>query len=251
MNYDVDIGCSITYSVTAITDEWESYHSEDVIIKLPTPEPPVIDGYWDFDGHYIYWNHAETEANNDLSVDYYRVEWKHTHEGNWNVLGQVQNPEGDEIIYTHSNPPSDPNYYRVKSGTEDKYGFYVLGNPSNEILLVSSGGGGGCPYVSIWNGTDYQHDNNILVASEHQEGVVDDNYVLQNTMAPKDGFYSLKIDEFENSEDFFDTFSLYTIDHREGYSIGTTPDGEYRTYKRTPYHRFPRTIVREMMCLSM
>ncbi len=100
----------------------------------------------------------------------------------------------------------------------------------------SSGGGvlppiGGCPYVSVWNGTGYQHDNNILIASEHQEGVVDDNYILRNTMVPKDGFYSLKIEEFEFTEDFFDTFSLYTIDHREGYSVGTTPDGEYRTFK--------------------
>ncbi|MFO8109417.1 MAG: hypothetical protein R6U17_02700, partial [Thermoplasmata archaeon] len=95
------------------------------------------------------------------------------------------------------------------------------------------GGGstGGCPYVSPWNGTDYQRDNNILIASEHRAGIVDDYYILQNNMVPKDGHYSLKIEEFENTADFFDTFSLHTIDHREGYGVGTTPDGEYLTYQ--------------------
>ncbi|MFO8110369.1 MAG: hypothetical protein R6U17_07625 [Thermoplasmata archaeon] len=50
-------------------------------------------------------------------------------------------------------------------------------------------------------------------------------------MVPKDGHYSLKIEEFEHTQDFFDTFSLHTLDHREGYSVGITPDYEYMTYK--------------------
>ncbi len=92
-------------------------------------------------------------------------------------------------------------------------------------------GGGGCPYVSPWNGTDYQLDNNILIASEHQAGIVDDHYILQNGMEPKDGYYSLKIEEFENSKDHLDTVKLYTIDHQEGYEIATTPGGEFIAYK--------------------
>ncbi len=91
--------------------------------------------------------------------------------------------------------------------------------------------GGGCPYVSSWNGTDYQLDNNILIASEHQDGMVDDHYVLQNVVEPKDGYYSLKIEEFENSKDYFDTVKLYTIDHQEDYEIATTPDGEIIAYR--------------------
>ncbi len=162
--------------------------------------------------------------------------------GSWSTLayrdphhGQTLNTE--VILYVHegwSNKRIDIKYEITTPSryggwetiTEYKFDFFRVTNNDG-----AGGGGGGCPYVSVWNGTAYQHDNNILIASEHQEGVVDDNYVLQNTMIPKDGFYSLKIEEFENSEDFFDTFSLYTIDHQEGYSVGVTPDGEYSTYK--------------------
>ncbi len=105
-NSNVDIGVPITYSVTAITDEWESYHSEQVTLTLPLPEPPVIDGYWDYGGHHIYWSHADTKANNVLNVDAYVVEWKHTHEGEWNYMPFIHpDPEEDEIIFTHSDPP--------------------------------------------------------------------------------------------------------------------------------------------------
>lgn len=92
-------------------------------------------------------------------------------------------------------------------------------------------GDAGCPYVSPWNGTGYMRDNNILIASEHQDGFVKDNYVLRNPMVPKEGYYSLKVEEFENAESFFDTFSLYTIDHEEEYKVGTTPEGGFLTYK--------------------
>ncbi|MFP4000528.1 MAG: hypothetical protein ACLFSM_09185 [Thermoplasmata archaeon] len=92
-------------------------------------------------------------------------------------------------------------------------------------------GGGGCPYVSPYNGTKFKRDNNILVQSEFKDGEVTDYYKLDNDLAEQNGNYSLKIEEFENSEDYIDQMKLYTLDHKEGYKVGVTPEGEYLTYK--------------------
>ncbi|MFP4052053.1 MAG: hypothetical protein ACLFVB_09985, partial [Thermoplasmata archaeon] len=76
-------------------------------------------------------------------------------------------------------------------------------------------------------------ENNLMVQSEFQSGEVTDYYKLDTNLQQKNGQYSMKIEEFENSEDFIDQMKLYTIDHKEGYKVGVTPEGEYITYKNS------------------
>jgi len=69
-------------------------------------------------------------------------------------------------------------------------------------LNIYGGGGGSCPYVSTWNGTQYVLDNNILPASETSNGVdVKDYFRLEQSLVPTYkgklfSYYSLQISEF-------------------------------------------------------
>jgi len=132
---------------------------------------------------------------------------------------------------------SDTGYHDIKVNVWVKEGYGGWTDSwSKTVEIINNGkgddgGGGGCPYVSPYNGTKYKRDNNILVQSEFKDGEVTDYYKLDNDLAEQNGNYSLKIEEFENSEDYIDQMKLYTIDHKKGYNVGVTPDGEYLTYK--------------------
>ena len=226
-----------TYRIKAFSRYGESGLSNHAFVDL-RPKPPTISGVRNADHngnaiHHISWNHDNTQHNNFFTIDRYNIYRRSPGSSSYiHVASRYPSAANSNgvITYQVTAPAIGTYYYRVRTAVPNNVGGSLLSINSNTVSLVGSGGGG-CPYVSVWNGEEYVHDNNILIASEHQPGVVDDNYILQNTMVPKDGYYSLKIEEFEHSQDFFDTFSLYTIDHREGYSVGTTPDYEYITYK--------------------
>jgi len=93
-------------------------------------------------------------------------------------------------------------------------------------------GGGGCPYVSTWNGTTYVLDNNLLLASEASNGSdVIDYYVLQQSLVQDGGgTYSLMVSEFENEHDFFDRAQLIAVDHSSDLNVAVSPYGEILTY---------------------
>ncbi len=137
---------------------------------------------------------------------------------------------------------SEGGTFAFSAGVESRaVGFMGYGKATCSGMLQNidisvygnSDDGGGCPYVSPYNGTEYARDNNILVQSEFKDGKVTDYYKLDNNLAKKNGNYSVKIEEFENSEDFIDQMKLYTIDHKDSSEIGVTPKGEYLTYKNS------------------
>jgi hypothetical protein len=98
------------------------------------------------------------------------------------------------------------------------------------------GDGGGCPYVSTWNGTQYVIDNNMLPGSEFSNGTdATDYYKLQQPLVPNsDGTYSLKVSEFEKEDDFLDQVQLLAVDHPSNVSVGASPYGQILTYTN-PY----------------
>lgn len=114
---------------------------------------------------------------------------------------------------------------------KDDYGNSKYSSYSNPVSLYGGNTGGGCPYVSPWNGEEYVRENNLLITSEYKEGVVEDYYLLENHLEPVNDKYLLKIEEFKNTENYFDQIGLYTIDHQEGVNVGTTPEGELVTYQ--------------------
>jgi hypothetical protein len=89
----------------------------------------------------------------------------------------------------------------------------------------------GCPFVHVWNGTQYVIDNNLLPVSETSEGAdVEDFYRLEQALVPQKGKYSLLISEFEQEHSRFDQIKLIVVDHESDVHVAVSPKGEILTY---------------------
>jgi serine protease AprX len=129
---------------------------------------------------------------------------------------------------------TSPGTYYVRVRAEDSNDAWSDWS-STLTVTISSGGGGGCPYVSTWDGTEYVLDNNLLIASEHTNGDVVDYYRLEQPLVPNnDGTYSLQLSEFESEHDYLDQAQLLAVDHQSGVKVAVSRQGEILTYKE-PY----------------
>lgn len=90
----------------------------------------------------------------------------------------------------------------------------------------------GCPYVSVWDGSQFRLDNNILPSSETAPGDVVDYYKLRTTPIAENGKYSLLLSEFEQEHSYIDQVQLLAVDHEKDVNVAVTPTGEILTYKQ-------------------
>jgi len=128
----------------------------------------------------------------------------------------------DSITYT----TGESGYWKVKVNQAQKSGVYTL-----KLTYPSSGGGSYCPFVSVWNGTSYVPDNNLLPASSTSNGAdVEDYYKLEKSPAQRNGKYSFILSEFGNDHSYFDQVKLMAVDHEPSVNIAVTPSGEILTY---------------------
>jgi hypothetical protein len=98
-------------------------------------------------------------------------------------------------------------------------------------LIPISDGGGGCPYVSTWNGSRYVLDNNLIPAAEYSNGSdVTDYYRLQKLPTREEGKYSLLIWDLDKHS-FLDEAKLIAIDHESDVNVAVSPFGEILTYE--------------------
>jgi len=124
-------------------------------------------------------------------------------------------------------------YWFIRTHIYANYGFYAL----SVSVYPPGGGGGGCPYVYTWEGSQYVVDNNLLPASETSNGTdVEDYYKLEQTLMPlHDGnqfsLHSLLIKEFEHEHSYFDHVQLLAVDHSSDVNVAVTPNGQILTYK--------------------
>ena len=109
-------------------------------------------------------------------------------------------------------------------------------SPPLTVNVNGQGGGGGCPYLYDWNGSDFVKDNNLLPASENGNGTdTKDYYLFQQPLVPvfstkQASLYSLQISEFESNIDYIDQVKLTVVDHAQGTNIAVTPEGRILTY---------------------
>ena len=139
-------------------------------------------------------------------------------------------------------------YYRYMSlPAYDTYEIYVIAiaNYLDSVAHITvdyqySGGGGGCPYLSVWNGTHYVTDNNLLRGG-FSETDITDHYKLEQNLVPNgDGTYSMTLSEYETEHNFIDQVRLLAIDHSPRVNIAVSPEGQIMTYRRpTP----PRSAI--------
>ncbi|MFW6176613.1 MAG: hypothetical protein ACOC40_02820, partial [Thermoplasmatota archaeon] len=205
--------------------------STTVGVNIPhhQPEVPIVD-------------YLKVDWGDGSDVDTIKEDWEPYTYTTYPILGWPPTFDDKETVASHTysldvNPGGSKDYnITVTAKMQDKYGGWEVSTTKTitiNYLDDGGGGGGGCPYISPWNGTKYKQENNLLVQSEFQNGEVTDYYKLDSDLQQKNGNYSMKIEEFENSEDYIDQMKLYTIDHKEGYKVGVTPEGEYITYKNS------------------
>lgn len=100
---------------------------------------------------------------------------------------------------------------------------------SGKIRVVNSGGGGGgsCPFVYTWDGSDYVLEDAILTACEKlPEGTAVTDYLpLTFTPALEGGSYRVRIHEEEAEKTFLDDAELLIIDHEPGFEASVSTDG--------------------------
>ncbi|MEM4308381.1 MAG: PKD domain-containing protein [Thermoplasmata archaeon] len=92
---------------------------------------------------------------------------------------------------------------------------------------------GGCPYISTFDGNDFNLDNNLLPQSEtpfREDVDVTDYYLLQTQPLLSNNTYQLKLSEMENAHSLIDKFQVYAVDHHSNIKIGLTTNGEIRSY---------------------
>jgi hypothetical protein len=109
---------------------------------------------------------------------------------------------------------------------------YWPGHDGEGIYTLNIESGGGCPYLYTWNGHNYALDNNILPASEVDNGTdTYDYYKIENSLVSlfnthQTSVYSLQIREFENEYDYIDQAKLMTVDHSRNVNVAVTDTGE-------------------------
>jgi hypothetical protein len=197
---------------------------------LNTPLPPSTPNgpAYGFVGQSYSYSTSTTDPNGDPLL--YQFDWG---DGSSTTTGWYTSGATASASYSWSSLGT----YSVKVRAEDSTGAWSnWSSPSLSVTIMSSGGGGGCPYVAAWNGTSYVLDNNILPDSETNAGHdSQDCYTLQQTPVPKlqagsFSLYSLKIYEFEHEHDYIDQAQLLAVDHPTGVNVAVSPLGEILTY---------------------
>jgi len=94
-------------------------------------------------------------------------------------------------------------------------------------------GGGGCPFIEVWDGETYVTDNNILPQSELYGTETDyvDRYKLGVHPVINDEGFKLRLTEFENEHSYIDRVQLLAISHRPNVNIAVDSNGRILTYR--------------------
>lgn len=198
--------CSASFAIDDVAHTFSVTWSSAGYILFPVPAVFSWCTWkiWDNLGY----SHADSAAPVSGTVtfdDYYNTEtWAHG-EVKWTFVFPV--PEGIGM-------------YIATAGVTFYVGEYA------------GGGGGGCPYVSTWDGSKYLLDNNVLPRAEFSRGAdVEDYYKLERMLVPKNGKFSLLLSEFEKEHSYIDQVKLIAVDHESDVNIAVTSHGEILTYR--------------------
>lgn len=100
--------------------------------------------------------------------------------------------------------------------------------------FYTAGGGGGCPYVFVYDSSKgFCLENNILHRAELGENYgsdIKDVYKLTNIPTVEDSLITLAIKETENDYNYFDKFKLYAIDRSVWDRVVVTENNDIAVY---------------------
>ncbi|MCK4351773.1 T9SS type A sorting domain-containing protein [candidate division WOR-3 bacterium] len=125
---------------------------------------------------------------------------------------------GNVTSYTLSGLSSGTTYYICITA------YDLAGNESNYSPEKQGTTKIPCPFVHIWNGSEFVEDNNILAGSG-QGDTITDWYKLTQVPVKKNNRYVMEIREENSEHSWFDKINLIAVDHPDSVMIFTTRDG--------------------------
>jgi len=159
---------------------------------------------------------------------------------NRSMLKPFDSTLADTFEWSFLDPNDESHYLTITaelSYQDLSSGDYYTIATSVTLNMYISGGGGGCPFLRVWDGQKYVIDNNLLPTSEAGNGTdVKDYYRLEQELVPRYedywfSWYPLQLCEFENEHSHFDQVKLTAVNHDSATNIAVTPDGEILTYR--------------------
>ena len=99
-----------------------------------------------------------------------------------------------------------------------------------------------CPVLSVWDGTQYQQENNLLAACNGAVIASDivESYLLTNHPAPQDGRLLFRIDEKAQTVTDFSDFELVAVDRPANVPVQVGADGDVTLLNRPLGMRWAR-----------
>jgi len=186
------------------------------------------------------YNYTSTTSDPDEDQVYYEFDWDD------DTTTEIGPYPSNETGHYASHAWFIPGTYNVTVRARDK--FYNYSDRSDSLQVTVNNQPSGCPFVYVWNGTEFVIDNNLLTGSAKSNGTeVEDYYRLEQDLVPLyegffNSYYSLQISEFQQEHSYFDHVQLFAIDHDANVSVAVSPTGEFLTYQ-SPYP--PITAVDE------
>lgn len=192
-----------------------AYENDDA--RIAGKETP----WFDDDG-----NRYPTYVNGETVMDY-RLTVLHNHGGTTNPSGEHVYVEGT-VVKVYADPlntnyvfdywvPDDWVYHPPYDTPYPRYNPYPVTMDSDHFLMayfryVGSGGsgGGGCPILSVYDGTDYFEEG--LLDIHNSDGVdVTYEHTLVSTPQRENGAYLLRLTEHPQTESHIDQVKLYAM----------------------------------------
>ena len=99
--------------------------------------------------------------------------------------------------------------YNVKVRAQDSTGAWSDWSSSLTVSIQYSGGGGGCPTLFVWSGTDYAGEGILDI---HADSDVTVRHEIENPLDLEDGGYRVQLRELDNFTSHIDQVRLYAVD---------------------------------------
>jgi len=99
------------------------------------------------------------------------------------------------------------------------------------LLAITNYSEVSCPYLYVWNGSDYIFDNDIIPFEKSDVLESTDYYRVQEPLEPDGDFYKVRIAEELPETAYLDLLKLMTIDHPADVDVYPDIDGNLFTIK--------------------
>jgi len=121
------------------------------------------------------------------------------------------------FIWVFSDPSTEAHSVYINAKLE--YYDHAAGSKtisSQCFVALGVGGGGGCPTLFVWNGTDYTEEGILDI---HAESDVTVQHEIQNSLVLENGVYKLQLRELDEHTSHIDQVKLYAVDYQGKWNL--------------------------------